>query len=379
MPAPVVLTLLIGETPAPVPADVAQAVQDVEVSLSDGGRSGFQVTLQAPKDTTTTSGYGFVGDPLFQVFNRIIIEISVFGQTAILIDGIITHQQLRPGWDPDGSLFTITGEDLSVLMDLEERVQQYPNQDEESIVNTILARYSQYGITPDVKAQPLRYTPDKNEYVEVQSGTDLRFLRELASRFGYVFFVRTGRQRRNNTAYWGPPVLDKTPQRAISIDLGSETNTAPGAWFEYNALTPTKVFGSVQDRITDVVAALKVESPELIQGLSGKPALQSQKKVRNSIVQNSEGRTTAGATAWAQGSVDQSVSNVMQVRGKLNTMLYGGVLQRGATVDLRGGSSSYDGRYYVRKVVHILSRQDYWQEFVLTRDGLKTTEQKVNV
>ena len=35
--------------------------------------------------------------------------------------GIITHQQLSPGNDPGSGTLTVTGEDVSVMMDLEEK------------------------------------------------------------------------------------------------------------------------------------------------------------------------------------------------------------------------------------------------------------------
>ena len=34
---------------------------------------------------------------------------------------------------------------------------------------------------------------------------------------------------------------------------------------------------------------------------------------------------------------------------------------------------------YVRRVMHAISKEDYWQEFVLVREGLKATGTTVNV
>ena len=325
MPAFVSIALLIGEAPVTVPQAVIDAVQRIEVAQSDHGQSGFQISLQAPKGSASTSGYGFVGDDMFRVFNRVIIEATILGQSNILIDGVITHQQLKPSPRPEASLFTITGEDLSVLMDLDEKIIQYPNQDEASIVKTVLGRYSQYGITPDVKDQPVQYTPDKNEYVSVQRGTDLQYVRSLAARFGYIFYIKPGRQPQSNTAYWGPPIIETTPQNAISLDLGTQTNTGNDAWFEYNGLAATKVFGSVQDRITDEVSSITVESAKTFQGLSQEPTLTNQKKVRNSITLTAERRTSVvvaarrsiartqgarsagqGRRAWGEGSAGTS-------------------------------------------------------------------------
>jgi hypothetical protein len=85
------------------------------------------------------------------------------------------------------------------------------------------------------------------------------------------------------------------------------------------------------------------------------------------------------ATEWAQGMVDSSLHRVMSVKGKLDTTIYAAVLQSRRTVDLRGASASYDGKYYVRRVTHSISKDDYWQEFELVREGLKSTEATVRV
>ncbi len=122
------LTLMIGPTVAvPAPPTVADALQSVEVTESDQGRSGFQLTF-----STGRSGpeglidHALLLNPLLRPFNRVIVMIVLDVLPVVLMDGIITHQQLSPGDDPGTSTITVTGEDVSVMMDLVEKERRTP-------------------------------------------------------------------------------------------------------------------------------------------------------------------------------------------------------------------------------------------------------------
>ena len=49
---------------------------------------------------------------------RIVIIVTVGGLPEVLMDGVITRQELAPSSEPGQSTLTVTGEDLSALMDL---------------------------------------------------------------------------------------------------------------------------------------------------------------------------------------------------------------------------------------------------------------------
>src|SRR5262245_41377102 len=116
------LALLIGPTVAvPAPQPLAEALQSVQVTTSDSGRSGFQITFQAGRGGPLgVADYPLLQNPLLRPFNRVILVVTFGAIPEVLFDGVITHQQLAPSNVAGGSTLTITGEDVSVMMDLKQ-------------------------------------------------------------------------------------------------------------------------------------------------------------------------------------------------------------------------------------------------------------------
>ena len=146
------LTLLIGPTVAvPAPPLLLEALEGIEITHSDQGRSGFQLTFQAGRSGPAgLFDYPLLSLPLLTPNNRVIVIVTFDVMPRVLMDGIITHQQLSPGSEPGSGTLTVTGEDVSVMMDREEKNVEHPAQDETIIALKIIASYAQYGLIPMV-------------------------------------------------------------------------------------------------------------------------------------------------------------------------------------------------------------------------------------
>lgn len=86
------LTLMIGPTVlVPAPPPVLDALESVEVTHSEQGRSSFQVIFQAGRSRSADAvDFTLLRSPLFKAFNRIAITITLKGVPRVLMDGIIT-------------------------------------------------------------------------------------------------------------------------------------------------------------------------------------------------------------------------------------------------------------------------------------------------
>ncbi|MEL6901751.1 MAG: hypothetical protein AAFP07_12425 [Cyanobacteria bacterium J06606_4] len=362
------LTLLAGKTiPAPLPRALTESVASVEVTHSDEGRSGFQIVFQVGRDRTNYLDYPHLRNDQLKPFSRVIVVVTLGPFPQVLMDGIITHQQLSPSNQSGGSTLTVTGEDVSIMMDREEKTVEHPAQPEKAIATKIIAQYAQYGLTPKIIPPPTLDTPNPADRIPTQQGTDLSYLKDMARRYDYMFYVSPGPLPGTNTAYWGPSVRQGIPQKALSYNLGPNTNIE-SLTFQNDALSPTVVAGKVQDRLTGLTLPV-VSVASLLPALSGNPPDITSLLTVGRQAYRASGKNIVQAFAQAQAQADATSRDAVTAEGELNALKYGGVLQARALVGLRGVGLSYSGNYYVKKVTHQITHETYKQKFSLAREG----------
>lgn len=365
------LTLLMGPTvPLPVPEPALDVLESVEVTHNDEERSGFQIVFKAVRNKTDLLDYLIFANPQFRAGNRTIIT-TVFGAVPlVLMDGIVTNHQLKPATGSEPASLTLTGEDVSVMMDLARKRVEHPAQPDNVITMKIILSYAQYGLIPRVIPPAAFDVPLPIERTPVQDATDLGYLKEMATRHAYTFYVLPGPVPGTNTAYWGPPIRIGVPQRALTVDMGPETNV-DSISFEFTPAEATTVQGSVQDRTTNQRIPVRTF-------LSTRPPLALNSPLLNRALTRTEtfggrsGQNAQQAMGEAQAQTDRSM-DVVKVEGEVNTGKYGLPLMPRALVGLRGVGFSYDGFYYVKKVTHAIKRGEYKQKFTLTREGVGST------
>lgn len=365
------LVLLVGPVPIPATPDISEALQQVTVTHNDEGRSGFQLTLEVGRaGPADLLDHRLLLNPLLRPFSRVILVVTVGPVPHVLMDGMITNQQLAPGAEPGKSTLTLTGEDVSVMMDLDQKRAEHPAQNEMVVALKLIASYAQYGLLPDVRPPIAIDQPIPTERTPVQQGTDLEHLKTMAGRYGFVFYVEAGPLPGMNRAYWGPPERLSVPQPALSVNVGPETNV-DSVTFTQNALAPTMVVDEVQDRLTNVrlpvVTPVSTRMPPLVPF----PALPfNLPNVRTTLLdEQAHGLPYPAAYARAQGITDKSTDAVVTAQGELDALRYGNVLKPRGLVGLRGAGFTYDGLYYVKSVSHTIGRGSYKQKFTLNREG----------
>ena len=365
------LLILIGPTlPLPATPDIAEAVQSVSVNQSDEGRSGFQIVLQVGRSGPADMvDYRLLLHPLLQPFNRVVLTVLFDAVPQVLMDGVITNRQFAPGSQPGAGTLTLTGEDVSVMMDLTKKRASHMAMSEPLIALAIIGSYAQYGLIPVVIPPPALDQPLPIERTPVQQATDLEYLRSIGERFGYVFYVEAGPAPGVNTAYWGPPKRAGLPQPALSVNLGPETNVESVS-FAYNGLAATVVDDSIQDRTLNVTVPVRTFASTRLPPLALMPALPMQMpNVRTALLERGAGLNVVEAFGRAQGITDKSVDGVVTAQGELDGAVYGRVLKPRGLVGVRGAGATHDGMYYVKSVSHTLSRGQYKQRFNLSREG----------
>jgi hypothetical protein len=230
----------------------------------------------------------------------------------------------------------------------------------------ILAKYAAFGIVPMVIPPVFPDTPVPTDTVPTQNGTDYSYLKQLAGRNGYVFYVEPGPAPGANIAYWGPDIRIPVPQSALNINMDAHTNVE-SLTFSFDGLAKKVTVLTVLDPVTK-----KITIPVPVPNLSVlRPPLGAKLPLPAKVEFYRYGTklTVTRAIATALG-ISFAAKDSITASGSLNVVRYGQVLRSRLLVGVRGAGLAYDGLYYVNSVTHSLKRGEYKQSFDLSRDGL---------
>lgn len=361
------LSLLIGPAvPVPAPQEVMDALTGVTVT-SGKEKSGFQLSFAVSKRSalmTTLLPVGYF-DPMI---TRVIIVVTLAGFPNAIMDGIVTRQELTPSSEPGQSVLTITGEDLSILMDVVEMpFMRYPGTPDIGKVYLILAKYAAFGIIPLAIPPIFTDIPIPTKQIDQQQGTDRNYLKKLANSHAYVFYVEPGPLPGESIAYWGPDIRIPVPQPALNINMDADTNVESLS-FSFDGLAKKLLILNVFDPITG-----KIPVPLPLPNLNiFKPPLGLRQAIPSRVEFPDWSATETSPPSLisrALGAMARSTDSIT-VQGALDVLRYGHILRSRMLVGVRGAGMAYDGLYYVNSVTHTIKRGEYKQSFQLSRDGM---------
>jgi hypothetical protein len=368
------LNLMMGPfVPLTAPREVLDALDSVEVTVNDTGTSGFQLTFIIDKQSPLQILFLLSGgSPM--LFMRVVLTAIVNGISNVLIDGVVTNNQISPGDKGSNSTLTITGEDLSALMNQSDWSGfPFPACPAEARVALLLAKYAVFGVIPLIIPSVLIDVPLPIDQIPSQQGTDLSYIRALADRVGYVFYLDPGPAPGTSKGYWGPQIKVGPIQPALNIDMDAYTNVESLSFkfdqqqnkipivYIYNQETGVSIPIPIPP-ITPLNPPLGVIPPlptNIPPDLTPIRDDLSKRPIPQAIMIG-----MAAASQWADAVTGD---------GTLDVVRYGGILKARQLVGVRGAGPAFDGLYYVKSVTHKIKRGEYKQSFRLSRNGLVST------
>ena len=372
MASELTLSLLMGAGLDPVPRAVMEALTQVSVRIGAGGPtpSGFDLTFATSTRSPITtdllpSGY-------FDAPTRVVITATLNGTMTVLMDGVITQQDVVPADEPGKSVLSVKGEDLTRMMDVIDfgSLIAYPAMPAEARVALIVAKYTPlYGIVPLIIPSVLIDVPLPTEHIPQHSGTDLTYINTLAERVGYTFYLQPGPVPGASTAYWGPklqlaiPFLPAPPPLAIGWDGRSNTESLQ---FSFDGFKKTQFV--VLIKVDDVPVPLPIPVPD-VTPLSPPLGQKNPIPLKVTPLVGLSGYTPIQAAAIALAKTADS-ANVISGQGALDVLRYGAILPARTIVPVRGAGITYDGDYFVSSVTHTIKPGSYKQSFTLVRNRL---------
>jgi hypothetical protein len=351
------LVLLAGKSiPVPASYDVMNAFVRAEVTNDSKSADGFQITFSLSKGTVD---YNLL-DGTFDPGTRVIIGVILGVTPEVLIDGIITNHQIAPSNDPGMSTLTLTGSDLTVALDYEEKNASYVNQTDSVIFAQLIAGYAQYGLVPT--ATVTTDVPLVTDRIPRQQETDLKFIQRMAERNGFVFYIEPVTFG-VNTAYFGPEIRTGVPQPALSMNMGASSNI-DSLNFSQDGLAAVTTVGTFTDPITKT----SIPIPQL-PSLRVPPLVSSPATALRTVLMRDTSNQNAGQAATSAVAALTNAPDAITAEGKVDTIRYGSILRARKLVGVRGVGRSYDGFYYVQRVSTTVEPGQCAQSFSISREG----------
>jgi hypothetical protein len=360
--------------PVPVPQVVLDALTSVTVITKSGNRatSGFELNFTLSNNSPLHTILLLSGGAVIPLM-RVILIATVNGIPDVLIDGIITNQDISPGTAAGQSNLTIRGTDLTVLMGkIDFDGIPYPAMPPEARVALIVAKYAMFGIVPLVIPSILTDVPIPINRIPRHIGNDLQYVYQLAEEAGYVFYINPGPAPGMNVAYWGPEIKVGVPQPALNINMDAHTNVE-SLNFSFNAE------GSTLPVVLIYLKEAKISIPIPIPAINPlNPPLGLLPPIPNNIEFLTGTAKLSPVQAALRGMARAAqTADAVTASGTLDVLRYGRLLKARQLVGVRGAGLAFDGLYYVKSVTHNIKRGEYKQSFELGRNGLISTLPKV--
>lgn len=368
------LTLMIGPVvPVPVPKVVLDALTDVQVTTAAGSPSGFSLSFTLNNRSPLHTLFLVAGaqTPLL----RVILILTINGTANVLMDGVMTNQQVSPGNKPGESTLTITGEDLTKVMSLIDfSGLPYPAMPPEARVALIIAKYAMFGMIPLVIPSLFTDLPIPIERIPIHQGKDLEYIQRLANDVGYVFYIDPGPAPGTNVAYWGPEIKVGVPQPALNYDMDSKTNVE-SLNFSFDGANSELPIVFIQNQLTKVPIPIPIPNLNPLKPpLGAIPA-----PITNIRLLKETAKLSPMAAIGVGLAVAARSADAVSGSGTLDVVRYGRLLKARQLVGVRGVGTAFDGLYYVKSITTTLKQGELKQSFQLTRNGLVSITPKVPV
>lgn len=289
-------------------------------------------------------------------------ELSVIapidGRNNYLVKGPVTGQKIHLAHGGAGSFVEVSGTDSSVAMDRETKTTLWSDVTDSDAVTTILG---QYGYTPDVDSTAAGHYETKHTLV--QRDTDLQFVKRLARRNGFLFWI-TCDEMGIETAHFKRAPLDGDPAGDLIINLDS--NSLEAVDIDWDVERPTSVVAAQLDLNdkSDIDGAV-AQSPLTSLGAQALNAIAADTRSIHIVAPvddagdlQSRGEGTLVEANWFIRATCQTTVNALNALVRAHTV-----------INLRGAGTRFSGKYFVSGVRHNIDATAHRMDVELISNG----------
>lgn len=300
-------------------------------------------------------------DPRLGPGSELSIVVPVDTEEQVLVLGPVHGQRARLQHRGTGSWVEVLGSDRSVEMDREVKAQIWDGTTASDVVRAIVSEYDLEADIEDTSAQFVEAT-----HTLVQRDTDLRFVRRLARRYGYLFWLTTDATGRS-TAHLRRPPLDGEPAATLVINRTNPTvSSLDVAWDVERPTSAVAAQVSLNDKqdldgsvAVSPLAALGTEPLGSIAGGTRTVQVIAPADEAGDLVQRAEGALIEAG--WFVRAVCETSLSVL-----------GQLVRAHTIVEVQGAGSRHSGKYFVGGVRHRIDASAHGMEVELYRNAWGT-------
>jgi phage protein D len=284
--------------------------------------------------------------------------VTPAGQVC-LVRGPVTGHSVRIAHGGAGSYVEVMGADVSNTLDRTVNTRVWDDARDSDAVASIAA---DAGLTPDVTSTSAVHRTDVRGLA--QCDTDLRFLRRLARRNGFLAWVTTDAITGMDTLHFkAPPVGGSAAATIVISQPGANTDAVDLKW---DSARPTAVDARQLDPLSlQDLDASDTRSPTTALGGRRLSDLVASAQTTRIVA---PGDDSAEVKARAEGA---AVETEWFIQASLETTLagLGAVVRAHTVVEVRGLGSLHSGRYFVAGVRHLIDPTGHRMVVELARNA----------
>lgn len=276
-----------------------------------------------------------------------------------LVKGPVFSQEITLRNGGDGTTVMVKGADASLAMDRDFRSATFEGTDSTAVIQIV----GNYSMTPDVTSTNANHMETKHNLV--QRATDLQFVRMLARRNGFKFWVTCDATTQLDTAHFKRP--DLSADAGIELIINRQ---------DYN-VNELRISWDVHRPSTAEGLQLDLTNKQNIQGnvaLSPETALGSMTQQAfspNPITINLSGALddSGDLTGRLEAALIES-SYFVKANCETSVHQLGKVIRTATVVTLTGAGTQHSGKYLVSAVTHRIDESSHTMNVELIRNAV---------
>lgn len=289
-------------------------------------------------------------------------ELSVLvpgtGGNQCLVKGPVGGQRIHFEHGGAGSYVEVRGGDSAITMDREARSTIWSDVTDSDAVTSVV---SAYGLVPDIASTAAGHY--ENKHVLAQRESDLSFVRRLARRNGFQFWISCDGSG-VETAHFKKPPVDAAP--AVTLAINRTPPTLAVLDLSWDVERPTSVDGKQLD----------LNTKEDLDGGTADPPLPALGDKDLATITGDTRSIFLAAPVDDAGDLQSRSAGALipscffiRVTGETSREQVGEPVRAHTVVELQGAGSRHSGKYFVAGVRHTIDSARHRMELELLRNA----------